>query len=103
MKTSLLRGRLDNFGDLLGEAGEQKKRVSPLICTPHLAEIYEIALKHGARGGKVTGAGGGGHMLFYCDFAVKHRVAEALIRHGLAVADVALEPAGLTTWRPGRG
>ena len=37
------------------------------------------ARKQGALGGKVTGAGGGGYMLFYCPFQRKHRVANALI------------------------
>jgi D-glycero-alpha-D-manno-heptose-7-phosphate kinase len=99
MKNALLRGRLGTFAELLGEAWRQKKRMSPRIATSFIDEAYEEALKHGAVSGKVTGAGGGGYMLFYCDYRRKHRVAEALTRMGASVADFGFEFNGLTTWR----
>lgn len=99
MKSALLRGELNEFGVLLGEAWKQKKRMSPLIATEFIEEAYEVAMRAGALGGKVTGAGGGGYILFYCDFARKHRLAEALTRMGGVVTDFAFEPQGLTTWR----
>jgi D-glycero-alpha-D-manno-heptose-7-phosphate kinase len=99
MKTALLRGELPEFGGLLGEAWKQKKRMSPLIATEFIEDAYDAAMRAGALGGKVTGAGGGGYILFYCDFAKKHRVAEALTRMGGVVTDFAFEPKGLTTWR----
>ncbi len=94
MKSALLSGQLDHFGTLLGEAWIHKKRFSPLITTPLLDEAYELALAHGALGGKVTGAGGGGHMIFYCDAARTHRVAEALTRFGAAVTSIGFEREG---------
>ena len=94
-----LRGELSEFGSLLGEAWKQKKRMSPLIATDFIEEAYDVAMRAGALGGKVTGAGGGGYILFYCDFARKHRLAEALTRMGGVVTDVAFERRGLTTWR----
>jgi D-glycero-alpha-D-manno-heptose-7-phosphate kinase len=99
MKSALLRGELPEFGSLLGEAWKQKKRMSPLIATEFIEEAYDEAMRAGALGGKVTGAGGGGYILFYCDFARKHRLAEALTRMGGVVTDVAFERRGLTTWR----
>ncbi|MDP9432729.1 MAG: GHMP kinase [Actinomycetota bacterium] len=99
MKTALLRGELNEFGSLLGEAWHQKKRMSPMISTGHIEDAYEVALKAGALGGKVTGAGGGGYILFYVDFANKHRVAEALESFGATVTEFSFEPKGLTTWR----
>ena len=42
--------------------------MSPKIATGFIDEAYDEARKHGALGGKVTGAGGGGYMLFYCAF-----------------------------------
>ena len=99
MKSVLLRGELSEFGSLLGEAWKQKKRMSPLISTDFIEEAYDVAMRAGALGGKVTGAGGGGYILFYCDFARKHRLAEALTRMGGVVTDVAFERRGLTTWR----
>jgi len=98
MKDALLRRRLNDFGSLLGEAWEFKKRMSPRITTDFIDEAYTAALAAGALGGKVTGAGGGGYMLFFCPFQRKHRVAEALTRRGGVVAEFEFAPRGLATW-----
>ena len=99
MKSALLRGELREFGSLLDEAWKQKKRMSPLIATDFIEEAYDVAMQAGALGGKVTGAGGGGYILFYCDFTHKHRLAERLTKMGAAVTEFAFEPRGLITWR----
>jgi D-glycero-alpha-D-manno-heptose-7-phosphate kinase len=99
MKSALLRGKLGEFGDLLGEAWQEKKKLSPLIATPRIQEAFEIALRNGAISGKITGAGGGGYILFFCDFKKKHRVAEALGKLGVTAVEFSFEPRGLTTWR----
>jgi D-glycero-alpha-D-manno-heptose-7-phosphate kinase len=99
MKSALLRGKLGDFGELLGEAWREKQKLSPMITTPRINEAFDIALRSGAISGKVTGAGGGGFILFYCDFKKKHRVAEALERFGVTVTEFSFEPRGLTTWR----
>lgn len=99
MKTLLLRGELREFGYMLGQAWQEKKRMSPMITNERIDEAYDIAIRHGALGGKVTGAGGGGHILFYCDFDDKHRVAEALDRFGASVTEFSFERDGVVTWR----
>jgi D-glycero-alpha-D-manno-heptose-7-phosphate kinase len=99
MKSAILRGELHEFGELLGEAWKQKKRMSPLISTPRIEELYELATRNGALGGKVTGAGGGGYILFYADFAEKHRVISALEHAGASVLEFSFDSKGLTTWR----
>jgi D-glycero-alpha-D-manno-heptose-7-phosphate kinase len=99
MKAQLLRGDLNEFAHLMGEAWQQKKRLSSKISTPAIDEIYAEAMAHGAIGGKVMGAGGGGYMLFYCDFRRKHHVAEALSRLGVVSSELAFDPEGLRTWR----
>jgi D-glycero-alpha-D-manno-heptose-7-phosphate kinase len=99
MKAALLRGELTEFGGLLDEAWAEKKRMSPLISTPRIDEAYELARRNGAVGGKVTGAGGGGYILFFCDFDRKHRVAEALESMGAVVSEFSFERDGVTTWR----
>ena len=101
MKDALCQGHLGTFAELLGSAWEYKKLMSPKISTPFIDEVYSEALKHGALGGKVTGAGGGGYMLFYCDYRSKHKVAEALTRMGVKIADFAFDAEGLSTWRVG--
>src|SRR5215207_2481210 len=98
MKDALLRGRLSDFGHLLGEAWSHKKRMSDRISNPAIDEAYEDAIKQGALGGKVTGAGGGGFMLFYCDVGTRHRVAAALERRGLQPTDFSFDHDGLITW-----
>ena len=98
MKDALLRGRLTEFGELLAAAWEYKKRMSPRISTPTIDEAYAEALRHGAIGGKVTGAGGGGFILLYCRPGSNHRVAERLQQLGLRPTDFAFDHEGLRTW-----
>jgi D-glycero-alpha-D-manno-heptose-7-phosphate kinase len=99
MKDALLKRRLRDFGDLLDVSWQAKKRMSDRITNPHIDEIYEAAKREGALGGKVTGAGGGGFMLFYCDYRSKHRVAETLVKMGAHVDEFAFEHEGMRTWR----
>jgi D-glycero-alpha-D-manno-heptose-7-phosphate kinase len=73
--------------------------MSPRITNPGIDEMYAEAVKHGALGGKITGAGGGGFMLFYCRFEKKHRVAQALRKMGARPAEFSFEFHGLQTWR----
>jgi D-glycero-alpha-D-manno-heptose-7-phosphate kinase len=99
MKSALLRRRLSEFGELLHQEWQHKKRMSPRISSPELDELYEVARRAGAIGGKITGAGGGGYMLLYCEFERKHVVADTLAKLGCQIHEVALEPLGLQTWR----
>jgi D-glycero-alpha-D-manno-heptose-7-phosphate kinase len=99
MKTAVLRGEMREFGELLNQAWLEKKKLSPLITTPALDEAFEVARANGAIGGKVTGAGGGGHMLFFCEFESKHKVADALSRIGCSWQEVTFSTQGVTTWR----
>lgn len=99
MKNALLSRQLDEFGDLLHSAWESKKSLSPKISNDTIDEMYEAARKSGALGGKITGAGGGGYMLLYCQFEKKHKVAEALRKLGALPTEFAFESRGLQTWR----
>lgn len=99
MKNALLQGRLEEFGRLLDAAWQAKKDLSSRISNAHIDELYRAARAAGALGGKITGAGGGGYMLFYCRFEKKHKVAEALRALGATPTDFAFEPHGMQTWR----
>ena len=101
MKDVLLRGELTRFGDLLDEAWQAKRAMSPQIPNSFIDQAYETAKEAGAIGGKVTGAGGGGYMVFYCRYDRKHNVAQALREAGLEIHDFAFDSRGLRTWRPG--
>jgi len=99
MKNALLQRRLDDFGELLHCAWEAKKKFSTRISNPAIDELYQEARKEGALGGKMTGAGGGGYMLFYCVFEKRHKVDAALRRMGAHPTQFAFDSMGLQTWR----
>jgi len=98
MKNALLRGQLTEFGALLHNAWENKKKMAQQISDPFIDELYEMARKNGALGGKISGAGGGGYMSFYCPFDRKHIVAESLKKMGAQVVAFNFEFYGLQTW-----
>ena len=66
-RETLERGDLAGFGALMHEYWEHKKRRSPGMSNPQIDEWYELARNHGALGGKVVGAGGGGFLMFYAE------------------------------------
>ena len=99
MKKALLGGDLDRFGEMLHEGWLQKKKMAKGISTPRIDELYEEARKAGAIGGKITGAGGGGHLLLYCPFTKRHIVRERLSALGTSVTDFRFDPVGMQTWR----
>jgi D-glycero-alpha-D-manno-heptose-7-phosphate kinase len=69
---------LDQFGHMLHETWKLKKSLSSKITTPEIDSIYETAVRNGAIGGKLLGAGGGGFLLFYCPPKQQHKLKMAL-------------------------
>jgi D-glycero-alpha-D-manno-heptose-7-phosphate kinase len=82
MKTALVAGELTEFGRLLHEGWEIKKRVSSKISNARINELYECGLRNGALGGKITGAGGGGFLLLFCPKQHQQSVRNALTEMG---------------------
>jgi len=99
LKNALLQGRLDDFGALLHRAWVNKKKMAEQISDAHIDELYETARKYGALGGKISGAGGGGHMFFYCQFDRKHLIAAQLERLGAQIVDFNFDFYGLQAWQ----
>jgi len=97
-KNALLQGRLDDFGALLHDGWINKKKMAAQISDAAIDELYETARGHGALGGKMSGAGGGGYMFFYCPFDRKHLIASALERLGASAVEFAFDTAGLQSW-----
>jgi D-glycero-alpha-D-manno-heptose-7-phosphate kinase len=100
MKDALLRGRLVRFGELLDAAWHAKRAMSPEISNARIESAYEVAREAGAIGGKVTGAGGGGFILFAVPFDRRHLVGEALAEIGVREQEFSFDQRGLRTWMP---
>ena len=98
MKEALLTGKLDEIGYILDFGFRQKRLMAEGISNSLMDEIYDTACKAGASGGKISGAGGGGFMIFYCPGSTKSRVTEALKKFGGYVKDFTFEVNGLKTW-----
>jgi D-glycero-alpha-D-manno-heptose-7-phosphate kinase len=79
---SISRGNLRRFGELLDAHWQSKKRLADGISNPQIDAWYELARRNGAIGGKISGAGGGGFLMLYCE-ENKTRLREAMRAAGL--------------------
>jgi D-glycero-alpha-D-manno-heptose-7-phosphate kinase len=98
MKEALLQGRLHEIGRILDFGFQQKRLMAKNISNSRIEEIYESALKAGALGGKISGAGGGGFMIFYCPGTTRYKVIDTLTTFGGEVRQFNFSKYGLTTW-----
>ena len=78
MKEKLSNNNLEDFGLLLDQGWKIKKNLSDNISNSFIDEIYEKAIKAGAQGGKLLGAGASGFLLFYCEEDRQDNVRKAL-------------------------
>ena len=83
LKSALEQGDVEQFGRLMDEHWQHKKRRSGKITNPAIDRWYALAKQHGALGGKVIGAGGGGFLMLYCAGPAKAAVRQALGGAGL--------------------
>lgn len=95
---ALLQGKLSQFGKLLGSAWEAKKKLNPAVTNKYIDNLYNIALEKGALGGRVTGAGGGGHLIIYCRPNTEQEISRALRKAGAEIIDFSFEDKGLRVW-----
>jgi len=98
MKEAMLMGRIHEIGEILDFGFEQKRKMAEGISNPLMEEIYDMAKSAGAKGGKISGAGGGGFMIFYCPVNTRYKVAEALSKFGGKVINYQFVKSGLLTW-----
>lgn len=82
MKEALLMGKLNIIGELLNFGWENKKKTASVISNPIIDNIYDTAIKAGASGGKISGAGGGGFFMFYCPNNSRYHVIQELKKLG---------------------
>jgi D-glycero-alpha-D-manno-heptose-7-phosphate kinase len=98
MKEAILRGEIDRMGELLNMSWEYKKRMADGITNPLIDTIYDRAISAGATGGKISGAGGGGFMFFYCPGNTRYKVIKALESFGGQAKRYDFTRSGLETW-----
>lgn len=98
MRNQLLRGKLDDFGALLDRAWQYKRQFSQKISSDVIDEIYDGALHHGAKGGKLLGAGGGGYFLFYVPAYHKFQLMDYLTQKNHVLQPFRFEAQGLQSW-----
>lgn len=80
MKLALLKGDINAIADILREGWENKKKMANSITNPIIQEAMTTALNAGAKAGKVSGAGGGGFIMFIVEPTKKKEVETALSR-----------------------
>ena len=99
MKEALLTGKINRIGEIFDEGFIYKKQMAQNISNDLLDKIYEGAKQAGATGGRISGAGGGGFMLFYCPDNNKFRVMNSLERLGGRFYPYRFVKDGLFTWK----
>jgi D-glycero-alpha-D-manno-heptose-7-phosphate kinase len=88
-------GEIDAVGELLHQGWERKKTLASSITNDFIDECYALARSRGALGGKITGAGGGGFLLFYCPSRHQAAVTSALVGRGLIPVNFQFDPLGV--------
>ncbi|MEI6454723.1 MAG: dehydrogenase [bacterium] len=98
MKEALLRGELDRIGEILDFGWKNKKNMADGISNKLIDDIYSTAVGNGATGGKISGAGGGGFIFFYCPGNTRSKVIESLGKFGGQAKRYEFTSKGLSTW-----
>lgn len=99
MKDFLLKGNIVEFAKALGKEWENKKKMATSITNDKIEKIYETALKSGAYGGKVSGAGGGGFMFFTIDPVKRLKLISNLNKFNGNVLNFHFSDNGCHAWR----
>jgi len=98
MKEAFLRSEVKNIGAVLHESWLNKKQMATGITNSTIDHIYQTAINAGAIGGKISGAGGGGFMMFFAEKANRYPVVKALEDLGGEVKQYEFTNSGLFTW-----
>ena len=96
VQSCLEQGDLDEFARLLDYSWQEKRRLAPGLSTGFIDDCYDLALQQGAAGGKITGAGGGGFLLLYCEEQAQESVTRALEERGLKRMNFHFDQQGAT-------
>lgn len=98
MKEAFLRSEVSKIGTVLHESWLNKKEMATGISNPVIDNIYDTAINAGAIGGKISGAGGGGFMMFFTEKTKRYAVVKALEELGGEVKRYEFTNNGLFAW-----
>jgi len=99
MRDCLLSGDMREIGRLLHDGWVHKKRLDPEISNERIDSLYDAGMASGATGGKLMGAGGGGHLIFICDPDRRERVSKAMGERGCSIVKINFDFDGLQVWK----
>ena len=99
MKLAILKGDIDGFADIIREGWENKKRMASHVTNPMIQEAIDVAISAGAKAGKVSGAGGGGFIMFVVEPTRKKEVENALKRLNGFVMPFQFSDGGAHGWK----
>jgi len=99
MKEALLTGDMNGFVSCMQEGWENKKRSSKSVSNKLINEVYDSALKAGASGGKISGAGGGGYLMLFAPVENRMNVIRALNELDIKVSNCHFVSEGAYSWR----
>ncbi len=99
MKLALLKGDMHAFAEILGKGWENKKKMADAITNPMIQEAFDVAIPAGALSGKVSGAGGGGFIMFMVEPTKKKDVMNALGRLSGFVMPFQFTDGGAHGWK----
>lgn len=98
MRDCILCGNLCSMGELLSMEWDYKKKLSPDISNSTIQKFEDVAYANGAGGVKVTGAGGGGVLIIYCDWTKRKKLCGELTNAGGKIIDFSFVETGLESW-----
>jgi D-glycero-alpha-D-manno-heptose-7-phosphate kinase len=99
MKEAFLKGNIEAIAAAMRTSWEAKKRMARGISNQKINEIYDTAMKEGARAGKVSGAGGGGYMMFVVDPVKRSQVIKRLEEFSGSFSTCNFVEQGVNSWR----
>jgi D-glycero-alpha-D-manno-heptose-7-phosphate kinase len=98
-KNSLLTGDFERISELMQTYWKMKLKTNPNVSSPEILDAYNYALQNGATGAKISGAGGGGHMVLFTKFEERHKLISALKKKQGRVVPFKFVKHGVDVWR----
>lgn len=98
MKEALLKGQIGSLAEILNQSWLAKKKMAASISNNKIDQIYQAAIENGAIAGKVSGAGGGGFMIFLINPSARLKLSKKLLEFGGEISYPRFYSEGVKTW-----